>query len=64
MLLVSKIIVLICAIIFVFDGITTIMGYPNFVNPAWPFPCPVNVTFFGIGIILFMVAGGFHRHQS
>ncbi len=64
MLAVSKIIILICSIILVFDGIKTMMGYPNVVNPAWPFPCPLNMTIFGIGLILFILAGGFHQHNT
>lgn len=64
MLLISKIIIFVCAVIFVFDGIKTMMGYPNLINPAWPFPCPLNVTIFGIGLILFLVAGAAHRHSS
>ncbi len=64
MVLVSKFIILICAIILFFDGIKTMMGYPNIVNPAWPFPCPLNMAILAIGIILFIVGGGIHRHSE
>ncbi len=59
----SKIFLGVSAIILIADGIKTILGMPNFVNPDWPFPCPLNMIVLGLGIVLFVISGGTHKHK-
>jgi uncharacterized membrane protein YidH (DUF202 family) len=57
MLLASQIILIIAGALLLVDAAFMFARRPNPINKNWPLPCPVTLTFLGVGIILYMVQG-------
>lgn len=52
MLKVSRVLLVIAALLLVYDAVLMATGRPNPL-PGWPLPCPITLTTLGLGILLF-----------
>ncbi len=50
--MISKLLVVVSGVIFVFSGIFIVATIPNLINPDWGLTCPFAFIFLGLSIIL------------
>jgi hypothetical protein len=55
MLLAAQILLIIAGVFLLYDAFLMITHRPNPLK-GWPLPCPVTLTFLGVGVILLSIA--------